>query len=437
MRSRAWWFKKGLALDELRILHAADLHIDSPMHGLVAYEGAPIDSLRNATRTAFQALVSEAIERKVHLVLIAGDLYDGEWRDYNTGLFVSGQLGQLHEAGIRAVITYGNHDAASSVTKYLRLPPNTKVLSSGHPETHVLSDIGVAVHGQSYPTRSVTEDLSLAYPDAREGLINIGMLHTCLDGSYGHDPYAPCKLDELRSKRYDYWALGHVHNRRVVCDDPPIVFPGNLQGRHIRETGPKGATLVTFFDKEPHLQELVFDAVRWELCQVDVSGAKTFDECLDLCQARLFEVLESGVEAYAVRVELYGPTAADGPLRGNSDRLANEVRNIGLSKKGAEVWIEKVKVSTSASKGNRDIENSALGAEIAGVVDELKEFVSEISESASQMLAPLKALRSQLRQSGISSEDDPTTDLQLLQALEDAADLLIARLGSRNDSSAN
>ena len=424
-------------MDELRILHAADLHIDSPMHGLFAYEGAPIDSLRNATRTAFGALVSEAIERKVHLVLIAGDLYDGDWRDFNTGLFVSGQLAQLHEAGIRVVVIYGNHDAASSVTKNLRFPPNTKRLSFNHPETYLLSDIDVAVHGQSYPNRSVLGDLSLGYPDATEGLVNIGMLHTCLDGSLGHDPYAPCTLEGLKSKRYDYWALGHVHNRRVINDDPPIVFPGNLQGRHIRETGPKGATLVTFHDKEPELQELVLDSVRWELCQVDVSDVKSFDECLDLCQARLAEVLESGAETYAVRVELNGRTVIDGSLRGNSDRLANEVRNIGLSTRGAELWIEKVKISTSPPQGKGEIESSALVSEIFGIVNELKKSISEVPEYSSQILAPLKALRLQLRASGVSFEDDPTTDEKLLQALEDAADLLISRLGSRGDSSAN
>ncbi|EQD80584.1 Metallophosphoesterase, partial [mine drainage metagenome] len=164
--------------------------------------------------------------------------------------------------GIPVVIVYGNHDAESQLTRRLRLPPNTTVLSSTKPETHIFSDLGVAVHGQSYATRAIGADLSLAYPKADPGLVNIGMLHTCFDGSLGHDPYAPCSLAGLRSKGYDYWALGHVHDHRVVCEDPMVVFPGNLQGRHIRETGPKGATLVNFVDHEPSIEQLTFDIVR-------------------------------------------------------------------------------------------------------------------------------------------------------------------------------
>ncbi|EQD47719.1 metallophosphoesterase, partial [mine drainage metagenome] len=148
-------------MDELRVLHAADLHVDSPMRGLVAYDGAPVDEIRAATRTAMRALVFEAIDRQVHLLLLAGDLYDGGWKDFNTGLFVVSQLAELHESGIPVVIVYGNHDAESQLTRRLRLPPNTTVLSSTKPETHIFSDLGVAVHGQSYATRAIGADLSL------------------------------------------------------------------------------------------------------------------------------------------------------------------------------------------------------------------------------------------------------------------------------------
>ena len=146
--------------DELRVLHAADLHIDSPLHGLVAYEGAPVDELRSATRRAMESLVATAVERQVDLVIIAGDLYDGDWRDYNTGLFVVARLAELHEAGIPVVLLYGNHDAASNLTKQLHLPPNTTSLPATKPSTKHFEDLGVAVHGQSYATRAVLTDLA-------------------------------------------------------------------------------------------------------------------------------------------------------------------------------------------------------------------------------------------------------------------------------------
>jgi len=178
-------------------------------------------------------------------VLLAGDLYDGDWKDYNTGLYFLGCMRRLRESGIRAFIITGNHDAASQITKQLRLPDNVTMFSTRKPESVVLDEWNVAIHGQGFATRAVMEDISQTYPHGIPQLFNIGMLHTCLNGKPGHDPYAPCTVDGLRSKGYQYWALGHVHTREEVSQQPWIVFPGNTQGRHIRETGPKGCTLVT------------------------------------------------------------------------------------------------------------------------------------------------------------------------------------------------
>jgi DNA repair exonuclease SbcCD nuclease subunit len=130
---------------------------------------------------------------------------------------------KLESAGIDVFIVAGNHDAASQITKQLRLPDNVTLFSTNKPQTIVLDQLGVAVHGQGFAKREVTDDLSRAYPQASPNLFNIGILHTCLDGKPGHEPYAPCSLDGLRSKGYDYWALGHVHNREVISQDPWIL----------------------------------------------------------------------------------------------------------------------------------------------------------------------------------------------------------------------
>ena len=419
-------------MDELRVLHAADLHVDSPMRGLVAYDGAPVDEIRAATRTALRGLVAEAIDRRVHLLLLAGDLYDGSWRDYNTGLFVVSQLAELHEAGIPVVIVYGNHDAESQLTRRLHLPPNTTVLSSTKPETHVFSDLGVAVHGQSYATRAIEADLSLAYPKADPGLVNIGMLHTCFDGSLGHDPYAPCALTGLRSKGYDYWALGHVHDHRVVCEDPMVVFPGNLQGRHIRETGPKGATLVSFVDHEPSIEQLTFDIVRWERCRVDVTGARSLDECLARCREELLGLSATGSMTYAVRVELAGPSSLNGPLRARSEEIANEVRALSLSLDGRDVWVEKVVVATTPLTGRPVLEADGVAGEIGQVLADLKADVSMLASGDVSRIPSLGALRSQLRAASSTDLGDVLDDAEIALALDDAAELL-ATLLSREE----
>ncbi|MBW2597058.1 MAG: DNA repair exonuclease, partial [Deltaproteobacteria bacterium] len=201
-----------------------------------------------ATRRAFDNLVQTAIKEKVSFVLIAGDLYDGDWKDYNTGLYFVSQMNRLRDVNIPVYIVAGNHDAASKVSRVLRLPESVHLFPTQKPATLCINNIDVAIHGQSFASPAVKKDLSAKYPPRLPGYFNIGMLHTCVTGREGHESYAPCTLDGLRSKGYDYWALGHVHQHEVLMDDPLIVFPGNIQGRHVQETGPKGCVLVSVDD---------------------------------------------------------------------------------------------------------------------------------------------------------------------------------------------
>jgi DNA repair exonuclease SbcCD nuclease subunit len=230
-----------------RFVHAADLHLDSPLRGLEADPAAPAETIRGATRRALGGLVDLAIQENVEFVLIAGDIYDGDWPDFGTGLFFANQTRRLEQAGIPVFAIRGNHDAANRMTRSLRMPHVT-VFDHARAHTHRLERIGVAIHGQSFADQAVTEDLSRAYPPPVPGLFNIGMLHTSAEGYTAHARYAPCEVARLRSHGYDYWALGHVHERQVLAEDPWIVFPGNLQGRHVNETGAKGASLVTVTD---------------------------------------------------------------------------------------------------------------------------------------------------------------------------------------------
>ena len=222
-----------------KFIHAADIHLDSPLRGLEQYEGAPVQEIRDAARRALANLVDLAIEQKVAFVLIAGDIYDGDWRDYNTGLYFVDQIRRLREANIRLYLISGNHDAANRMTRTLRMPENVTFFSADAPETALIPELDVAIHGQSFATAAVYEDLSEGYPAAKSGCINIGMLHTCASGREGHDRYAPCSIEGLKAKGYDYWALGHVHIREILSEKPLIAFSGNMQGRHVRETGAK------------------------------------------------------------------------------------------------------------------------------------------------------------------------------------------------------
>ena len=233
-----------------RFLHAADIHLDSPLQGLAGHEGSTAERIRTATRDAFDQLVGLAIQEQVAFLIIAGDLYDGDWRDYKTGLFFVSQVGRLHKAGIPVYLLYGNHDAESQITRRLTLPENVSVFNSRKPQSFRLDDLDVVLHGQSFRQRDVTDNLALTYPEPVAGAFNIGVLHTGLGGMGSHENYSPCSLNELVNKGYDYWALGHVHQAKVLHERPHVVFPGNLQGRHVRETGAKGASLATVENSE-------------------------------------------------------------------------------------------------------------------------------------------------------------------------------------------
>jgi DNA repair exonuclease SbcCD nuclease subunit len=232
----------------IRFIHAADPHLDSPLQGLEAHEGAPVEVLRGATRRAFENLVNLAIEESVDFVVIAGDLYDGDWKDYSTGLFFRAQMVRLQSKGTPVYLIAGNHDAASVITKKLSLPENVHVFSTRTTESLEVAGHPVTIHGRGFPNRAVPENLAIEYPMTVPGRFNLGLLHTSLTGRPGHDTYAPCSVAELREKGYGYWALGHIHQPEVINKEPWIVFAGNCQGRHIKETGQRGCRLVTVSD---------------------------------------------------------------------------------------------------------------------------------------------------------------------------------------------
>ncbi len=335
-------------MTDFRFLHAADIHLDSPLHGLSRYEGLPVDEVRGATRAAFDNLVQRAIEESVDFVLIAGDLFDGEWRDMGTGLYFARAMGRLDQAGIPVFILSGNHDAASVVTRTVPWAQNVRQFGSRRPETHFLPDLGVAIHGQSFSRPAITENLVPAYPAAALHAFNIGMLHTALAGRAGHPDYAPCSVDDLRAKGYDYWALGHVHDFEIPCTDPYTVFPGNIQGRTIRETGAKGAVIVSVSDRAvTSLERVDLDVVRWIRAEVDCSGAHPGDvaQRIRTVLTRLHGENGSGLPLI-VRISLVGPTHAAGALHDRAAAWRDDARAIATSI-SPDLHVEKVKVAVS------------------------------------------------------------------------------------------
>ena len=302
-----------------RFIHAADIHLDSPLRLLERYPDAPAARIRDATRRALENLVQLALAEEVHCLLIAGDLYDGDLDDYSPLLFFSRQMAELRRQGIQVFLIRGNHDAANHMTRSLDLPDNVHLFSENRPETFPLSDFQVAVHGQSFAMREMRENLAVSYPDPVPGWFNIGMLHTSLQGSDRHDTYAPCSLEHLRQRGYDYWALGHIHQRQLMQERRPVVlFPGNIQGRNVNETGPKGCHLIRVNNNEVMANEFhALDIMRWAWIIIDAGGLTQPEEVFEQCQTQLDECIQqSQGRLLAVRVEIKGATPAHANLVG-------------------------------------------------------------------------------------------------------------------------
>jgi exonuclease SbcD len=374
-------------------IHAADIHLDSPLRGLTRFEGAPVARIQAATREAFQNLIQLALDERVAFILIAGDLWDGDWPDVGPGLFFIEQAKRLQDARIPIFVVKGNHDAESKVTSAIReWPENVTFFDHRKPGTAELAACRVAIHGQSYGQQHVGADLSAGYPKPVAGVFNIGLLHTSLEDA--STDYAPAKVANLVRHGYEYWALGHVHQRQEVSrDGVEIVFPGNIQGRSMRETGEKGCLLVTVGDDHGVTREFrALDTVRWQEVAV-----RCGDEDLEgeVRQALRRAVREAEGRLLAARLVITGSVQNGQGLR---DRVTGVAVEVG------EVWVERIEVRRESAGdgavGRRSwLASGLLGGEIGEVLAGLRADDGEVS----RWLAEFAGLRERLGEEGGSA----------------------------------
>jgi DNA repair protein SbcD/Mre11 len=393
----------------MKFLHAADIHLDSPLAGLLARVDLPESVIRHCTRRAFAAMIDLALEEDVGFVVIAGDLYDGDWKDFSTGLFFAEQMRRLSRP---CFLLRGNHDARSLITRHLKLPDNVREFSSRTCQTFQLNDIGVALHGHSFPNRAVPEDLSAGYHDCVAGMLNIGVLHTSAEDSDEHETYAPCSIASLALKGYDYWALGHIHARRVLSERPWIVFPGNIQGRHPKESGAKGCTLVTVEDGAvAAVEHRAVDVLRWATLEVDADGADVVSLAGRIEASVRMAIEGADGRPVLARLVLTGLSDLHGALLGDTERLAAECRNAAIEAGGA-LWVESVRVHTRPTP-----------RPVADVLAPLRmAFASGLDdpETISRLLADLALLRQKVPALARTGLDLPETAGDLRRLAEDA-----------------
>jgi len=416
-----------------RFIHAADPHLDSPLQGLEAHEGAPVDVLRGATRRAFENLVQLAIDEHVDFVVIAGDLYDGDWKDYSTGLFFRRQMVRLKDCGIPVYLIAGNHDAASVISKRLGLPDNVHVFSTRTAESFEVPGLPAVIHGRGFPNRAVPENLAQDYPPVIPGKFNVGLLHTSLTGLLGHDTYAPCSEQDLRSMGYAYWALGHIHQPEVISEDPWIVFAGNCQGRHARETGPRGCRLVTVSDslEVESVDWRTLDVVRWQDVRVNLDGLETETDAIHRVRSDLADAVEKAEgRLLASRITLTGSSLLHGSLHRDIQRWRAEILGIAQDFGDDAVWIEQVKVATSPVYDLSQLaERDALTKIVLETLENASHGVSPLPDDIVEML---NVLPSEVR-AEVEREMQPN---QIAQLMSDVRAIILESLQTTGGTTA-
>lgn len=278
---------KGFKMKKVKFLHCADLHLDSPMSGLKYLPEEIFQRLQNSTFKALGNITDLAISMQVDFVLIAGDIFDGEDRSLRAQARFRKEMLRLDQNGIQAYIIHGNHDHLGGTWTKMNWPENVHVLGADVEEQKFSKPDGTSAHiyGFSYPKRHVTERWVEKYVKKTGADFHIGLLHGHFEGVSEHGLYAPFRLSELLQKQFDYWALGHIHKREVLNAEPPVIYPGNPQGRNRKENGKKGCYLVSLSERggaEYEFKEV--NDVIWLDKTLDGSEVSGVGSLFDLCQ---------------------------------------------------------------------------------------------------------------------------------------------------------
>ena len=296
--------------EPFRFLHLADLHLDTAFRGR---SDEVREALRRATREAFEAAVATAIERDAHAVLLAGDVFDSDVLTFATESFLLDGCRRLEEAGIAVVYCTGNHDpgGASHRVRALDWPANVHLVHSATPATITIPDgngepVGRVVSA-GFAKREQYTNLAAKFPAMDGGLPTVGLVHTQVEGADAgdaHTPYAPSSRTDFEKPGYHYWALGHIHKRQQVFPDLPVHYPGNLQGRHPREPGPKGGNWVEIPPMGLARVEFVpFAPLAWQTVEVRDPAGDSLDALLT---ALVGQVPAAEADRRLVRLELTG-----------------------------------------------------------------------------------------------------------------------------------
>ena len=351
----------------IKFVHAADLHLDSPFQQI--RNKAPdhvAAALHDATFKAWRKIVDLCITEEVHALLVAGDIYDGADRSLRAQRdFIDG-LERLHDKGIRSFVCHGNHDPLDGWEAQLKYPDSCHRFGPEWESVPVFADDPqrAAVTGISYPTREVTENLVEKLERRTPGPFQIGLLHANVGKDTDHYPYAPCSVEDLTGKGINYWALGHVHTGKILNEtDPTVIYPGNPQGRHPNERGPRGVYVVEVADDHSvHPRFEAVDVVRWEQIELDIGELQSEQDLLDELPRRVDQRLqEADNRPLVLRIDLLGRGLLHGTLRrqGVVNDLREQINDLFQTREPF-AWCERI---TDRTAPQIDLDALAAGVD--------------------------------------------------------------------------
>ncbi|MNZ43512.1 putative metallophosphoesterase YhaO [compost metagenome] len=422
-----------------RFLHAADLHLDSRFAGLAHISPAIRSYLRESTFAALGRLVRVAIQENVDFIVISGDVYDVSDASLQGQLRFQEALKELGQQGIHVFLIHGNHDPLDGLRLTTEMPRHVTVFGGEKPDLATAyrrkdgQEVAI-VSGISYPTAKVTDNTAVTFsrkPGSR--LFHIAMLHGNVDGDLLHETYSPCSRRDLIERGFDYWALGHIHKRSVLHEKPAIIYPGNIQGRSIKETGPKGCYVVDVDEAgsaTPHFHEL--DYVRWQVRDLSIEGLSNEAEWIQRVEQVIDDIREELPELMSVvRFRLIGRGDVHKVLaeKGAVEDLLSELQRreaVRAERKDYKglVWVEGFAVESGlAIDRERLLEEDSFLGEMLRITERTEHSAEALEELINSALKPLMENQELRQLLSVTSQEEK------LSWLRSAAEQGITMLG--------
>jgi DNA repair exonuclease SbcCD nuclease subunit len=380
-------------------IHTADLHLDSPFKGISGISEEISLELIEATFKAFNKMIDICIEKEVDFLLIAGDIYDGADKSLRAQLKFRDAMKRLSKAEIKAYIVHGNHDPLDGWSANLDWPENVHIFNGKSVGKVFVKKDGeeiVKIYGISFRTREIKTNLAQKFPTkTKNALFTIGMLHCNVGTNTVHEPYAPCTLQDLISKNFDYWALGHIHKKTILNNDNPLViYPGNPQGLHPKEIGAKGCFLVNVDENgKPTAEFIEVDSIRWFVEKLSIDSLYTEQELISKIHNRIEKIREEAKGRPSIcRIILTGRSSLHSSIarKGVLDDILKDIRENEEGEKQF-VWIESIEDNTNPEIDRKSLlERKDFIGDMVKVFEEIlhdKTKIAELKESLDPLFA--------------------------------------------------